>query len=181
MKVKNSLATWNACLFTHWCFLMSRSLVHGLEHAFPGRLLHHAGGEETAENTQFTLPERLCGPARPPYNCQKHMGAAQPQREMKSWRKINDKWMHWINSGCRGEVVCASMCEYACVCVCVYFHLNYCPHNFPVNRTGNYVREWVWWRLTCVCLFIIHQWLVIGCCDRLEKNSDWTAGLSRMG
>ena len=91
-------------------------LVHGLEHAFPGCLLHHAGGEETTEDTQLSLPERLCGPARPPYNCQKHMGATQPQREMKSSRRINDKWMHWVNSGCRGEVVCVSGCMSMLVC-----------------------------------------------------------------
>lgn len=85
---------------------MSLFTVHGLKHAFPGCLLYHARGEETSENTQFKVPERLCGPARPPYNCQKYMGATRPQREMKSWTGMSDNWMHWVNGGCRAERVC---------------------------------------------------------------------------
>lgn len=153
------LSTWNIFLF--WCFRTPHFLVHGLKHAFPGRLLHHAGGEETTENAQFTLPERLCGPARPPYNCQKHMGATEPQREMKSLRSIDDKWMHWVTSGCRGELVCAS------VCLCVS-SLDLLPSE-PVATLlpcewirGSDARGWeyeVRWMLSCVCLYIKHQWL----------------------
>lgn len=72
---------------TNWCFLKFCFVVHGLEHAIPGRFLHHAGGEETAEDAQLALPEGLRGPAWPPYCCQKHMGALQPQREMNSRQK----------------------------------------------------------------------------------------------
>lgn len=61
-----------------------------------------------------------------------------------------------------------------CVCVCEYFHLNHCPLTFPCEQIrGNDLREWVirgWmdvdWR---VLVHYIHQQLVIGCCDRLEK------------
>lgn len=146
---------------------MSCFLVNGLEHAFPGCFLHHAGGEETTENAKFTLPKRLCGPARPPYNCQKHMGATQPQREMKSWRSINDKWMHWVNSGCRGELVCV------CVCVLVSFgDLGIAIYILTLAHTSflwKVLRKWckgglnevMWirWMLTCVCFYILHQWL----------------------
>lgn len=124
-------------VLTHWCSLMSPFVVHGLKHAFPGRLLHHTGGEETAENTQFTLPERLCGPARPPYSCQKLMGAMQPQREMKSWWRIYDKWMHWINSGYKEEVVCAgvNVCVWLLPSYWIYFHLKWCPLISPVKES----------------------------------------------
>lgn len=149
-----------------FCFL-----VNGLKHAFPGRLLHHAGGKETTENTKFTLPERLCGPARPPYNCQKHMGATQPQREMKSWRMLNDKWMHWINSGRRGEVVCASlsMCEYACVWVSgIYFHLKTTTaRTTSLVETSEEMTEGNGWRDSGGCwlgvrLYIVREDFLIG-------------------
>lgn len=153
------------CLLIFSCLVF---LVHGLKHAFPGRLLHHAGGEETAENTQFTLPERLCGPARPPYKYQKHMGATQPQREMKSWWRINDKWMHWITSWCRGEDVCVSVSVCASMLVCKCFGSTSISTvaltTFLRKVQRNHVREWViWvrWMVTCVCLYIIHQWWVI--------------------
>lgn len=77
-------------LCTHQSFLPSRFVVDGLQHAFWGRLLHHARGEEETEDSKLPLSEWLCGPAGPPYTCQKHMGAAPPQGEMKGWRKMKN-------------------------------------------------------------------------------------------
>lgn len=67
------------------CLQSIGSAVDSLQHEVPGRLLHHAGGEETAADAQLALPERLCGAVRPPRHCQKHVGAAQPQGEVKGW------------------------------------------------------------------------------------------------
>lgn len=63
---------------------MSCSVVDGFKHAFPGRLLHYAGGEKKTENAQFPFPEGFCGTSRTPYHDQKRVGAAKPQREIKS-------------------------------------------------------------------------------------------------
>lgn len=75
----------SACSHSNWsfCFRPIGCAVDSLQHEVPGRFLHHAGREKAAADAQLPLPERLCGAVRPPSHRQKHVGAAQPQREVK--------------------------------------------------------------------------------------------------
>lgn len=132
----NTFMKWSFCS----CSLVSCSVVDGFKHAFPGCLLHYAGGEEKTEDAQFAFPEGFCGTSRPPYHCQKRVRAAEPQREIK-WQdegRAADRCTE-TGGGCGEEAVCVWVTHWS------HFHPHpLCPCDWGQKKRKMECVMWGW-------------------------------------